>query len=149
MATATRCEFWECKRSSEADNFWVRKRSERLRELLMPLGIGYRVVTGDMLCRASFLSNAKQLRRFAKHPTSESVVSEATLRTGNAGQIALDVLAGCLVSDDPVADVLALIYAGTLRADLALPLTRKTLVRLSTDQEETPWVWQLSDPAAG
>jgi hypothetical protein len=146
VASKGRCEFWECKRASQANDFWIRKRSERLCELLTPLGIGYRVVTGDTLCRGSFLSNARQLRRFAKRPVSDSIVMEATLRTRAAGAIGLGELAGYLPGDEPLADLLALIYMGTLCADVSSPLTPSTHARLRTEEEEPPWVLQLFAP---
>jgi len=147
VATDTRFEFWECKRSSEAGQFWIRKRAERLKELLTPLGVGYRVVSGEMLYRDAFLANAKRLRRFAKRPLSETAVVEAALRTRTAGELAIHELADMLSDDEPVSDVLALLYAGILCADLSLPLTRQSRVHLRT-QEEHPWVWRLFDRVA-
>ncbi|HEU0197674.1 MAG TPA: hypothetical protein VFQ88_10730 [Nevskiaceae bacterium] len=148
VATGARSEFWECKRSSEADGFWIRKRSERMRELLLPLGVGYRVVTGDVLHRGSFLANAQILRRFAKHVVAVSASSEATARTCAAGEIVLSRLASFLSGEEPIADVLALVYAGTLCADLRAPLTAHTPIRLPSTEEERPWVWQLFDAAS-
>lgn len=148
VATGVRCEFWECKRSSEADGFWIRKRSERMRELLLPLGVGYRVVTGDLLHRNSYLANARIMRRFAKHPVPESTLAEAAACTRAAGEIALGKLADFLIGKESVADVLALMHAGTLCADLSHPLTRRTPIRLPSTEEEEPWVWQLFDAAS-
>lgn len=145
VAAGACCEFWECKRSSEADGFWIRKRSERVRELLMPLGVGYRVITGDLLYRGSFLANARILRRFAKHSVSDSVLAEATARTRAAGEVALGELAGFLAGKEPIADVFALLYAGRLRANLSQPLTGRTSIRLPSTEEEESWVWQLFD----
>jgi len=147
VATDTRFEFWECKRSFEAGRFWIRKRSERLQELLTPLGNGYRVVTGETLYRDSFLANARQLRRFAKRPMSETVIAEAALRTRTAGELAIHELADMLSDDEPASDVLALLYAGVLCTDLSRPLTRQSRVHLRT-QEEHPWVWRLFDRVA-
>lgn len=148
VATRTRCEFWECKRSAEADGFWIRKRTERMRELLQPLGVGYRLVTGDPLHRDSFLTNARILRRFAKRVVTASTSAEATARTRAAGEITLLRLTAFLTGEAPVADVLALVYDGTLCADLRHPLTRQTAIRLPHTTEETPWVWQLFGAAS-
>lgn len=147
VASDERFEFWECKRASQANDFWIRKRSERLRELLTPIGIGYRVVTGDTLYRGSYLANARQLRRFAKRPVSDSVALEAILRTRAAGAIDMVKLAGYLASDEPLADLLALIYAGTLYADLSSPLRCTAQIRLPTTEEEPPWALRLFAPA--
>lgn len=145
VASDARCEFWECKRSSEANGFWIRKRSERMRELLLPFGVGYRVVTGELLYRDYFLANARILRRFARRVVAVSASSEATAHARAAGEIALGRLASFLSGEEPIADVLALVYAGTLCADLRRPLTTHTPIRLPTTEEERPWVWQLFD----
>lgn len=145
VATGARSEFWECKRSCEANGFWIRKRSERMRELLLPFGVGYRVVTGDLLYRDYFLANARILRRFARRVVAVSASSEATAHARAAGEIALGRLASFLSGEEPIADVLALVYAGTLCADLRRPLTTHTPIRLPTTEEERPWVWQLFD----
>lgn len=143
IASHGRYEFWECKRPAEVAQFWIRKRSERLRLLLAPYGITYRVVTSKELCRDHYLANAKQLRRFAKHPVSESVRMESELRIQRAGTMTVQDLSDVLDSPEPTADVLALIYRGNLCADLSQKLTNETPLLPSDRSGGHPWVWQI------
>lgn len=145
VATPQRCEFWECKRVEEADLFWIRKRSDRLRELLAPLHIGYRVVSGSELFAGSFLDNAKRLRRFAKHLVSLSSEAEVRAQLDRERPLSFQQLACRLRSASPQSDLMALIYQGDLLANLAIKLTMQSQLYPPSDDGRPPWVWQLFD----
>jgi len=146
VVSPKRCEFWECKRAEESDGFWIRKRSETLRELLAPLQIGYRVVSGLELLAASYLINAKLLRRFAKHPISRSVAIEAKALLAHHGALTIQQLAGTFRSVSPACDVMAMIYRGDVHVDFANTLTSQSVLYPPSDDRSTPWVWRLFGP---
>jgi len=143
VACKNRYEFWECKRKQETSDFMTRKRAEHLRALLEPIGVGYRVISGKELFADAFLENARLLRRFAKHPVSESEKVEARLQVGQVGKCTLQQLAAMLASAEPISDVLAMIYNGDLCTDLRLKLTRSSLVNIPENNRSLPWVWQI------
>lgn len=147
VAAADHHEFWECKRTHEAMQFWIRKRAERLRALLAPLNIGYRVVSTSNLLTGAYLDNARLLRRFAKHPVSETTTLEAALRLRAANQLTVGQLARYLNSTAPLEDIFALIYSGNAHADLAKKLNINSLLYPSPDRP-LPWVRQLFEPAS-
>lgn len=148
VATEGRTEFWECKRTREAEQFWIRKRAERLRELLAQVDIGYRVVTTAQLTSGAYIDNAKLLRRFAKHPVSETTKLEATFQLRVAGQSTLADLAQSLGSADPISDMHALVYSGCVCADLSTRLDTRSLLHLPHCDGKVPWAWQLFDPVS-
>lgn len=145
VASPQCCEFWECKRSEEASSFWVRKRSERLRELLAPLQIGYRVVSGRELFADSFLDNAKRLRRFAKHLVSLSSEAEIRARLEGNRPLTFQQLADSLRSASSQSDLMAMIYRGDVVANLAVKLTTQSQLYPASVDGRAPWVWQLFD----
>jgi hypothetical protein len=51
VASPDHYEFWKCKRDTEAGNFWIRKRAERLQMLLAPTGIGCRP-SRKLMCKS-------------------------------------------------------------------------------------------------
>jgi hypothetical protein len=148
VATEGRTEFWECKRTRDAEQFWIRNRAERLRALLGPMDMGYRVVTTAQLTPGAYVDNAKLLRRFAKHPVTATVKLEATVQLHAAGQSTLGDLAQSLGSADAISDIHALVYGGCVCADLSARLDARSLLHLPRSDERVPWVWQLFDPAS-
>lgn len=145
VACGTRYEFWECKRTGEASQFRIRKRSERLREILAPLKIRYRVVTGQELLAGSYSANARLIRRFATRSVSEWVRLEANLRTQRASTMTLGALVDVLDAEDSACDVLALIYEGALSVDMSVLLTRESAIYPPASEGSEPWVWQIFD----
>jgi len=145
VASRERCEFWECKRAEEAGHFWIRKRSERLRGLLAPLHVGYRVVSGLELFAGCYLDNAKRLRRFAKHLASLSNEAEARAQLDRNGALSFQQLAGKFRGASAEDDLMAMIYGGDLLTSLAVKLTRQSQLYLSSNDGRLPWVWQLFD----
>ena len=148
VATEGRTEFWECKRTREAEQFWIRKRAERLRALLEPLDMGYRVVTTAQLTSGAYVDNAKLLRRFAKHPITETVKLAATVQLHAAGQSTLGDLTQSLGSADAISDTHALIYGGCVCTDLSTRLDARSLLHLPQSDGRVPWVWHLFAPAS-
>ncbi len=143
VASPGRYEFWECKRDTEARNFWIRKRAERLQTLLAPTGVGYRVVTGREVFAGHYLENARLLRRFATHRVPSSVESEAELQVRQTGTVTIQRIQRALRTGTGIADILALVYRGDLSVDLNVRLTAQSLVFLPDRNRRLPWVWQL------
>lgn len=148
VAAEGRTEFWECKRTCEAEQFWIRKRAERLRALLAPVAVGYRVVTTAQLTSGAYIDNAKLLRRFAKHPVTETVKLEATVQLRATGRSTLGDIAQSLGSADPIGDMHALVYGGCVCTDLSARLDARSLLHLPHSDGRVPWVWQLFDPVS-
>lgn len=143
VASSSRYEFWECKRESEATQFHIRKRTERLQVLLEPLGVQYRVVTGHELHVGSFLENARLLRRFAKHPVLESTRLDARIRVRNCERLTIGELATALGGVSTVADILSLIYQGKLQADLSTQLSEQSSLHVNSVNGDESWLWQI------
>jgi hypothetical protein len=145
VASNDRVEFWECKRAEESQDFWIKKRTERLQELLAPLHIGYRVVSGLELFDEGFLDNAKRIRRFAKHSVSPSSEAEARAQLDLHGALGFQQLAERLRSSSPTDDLMAMIYRGNVVTNMGIKLTRLSQLYTSCGERRDPWVWQLFD----
>jgi hypothetical protein len=139
----TQAEFWECKRDYEATDLAVRRRSDRLQELLWPLGFGYRLVTTSQLRRAAYYTNAIELRRHAKdlvaNPDWYSGLRISPSTAGTANAVMRHV-----PPQHRSAAIAALLYNGAIVADLSRALTTNATVRAPSSTEgDTPWVLQL------
>lgn len=145
VASNDRVEFWECKRAEESQDFWIKKRTERLQELLAPLHIGYRVVSGLALFDEDFLDNAKRVRRFAKHSVSPSSEAEARAQLDLHGALGFQQLAERLRSPSPTDDLMAMIYHGNVVTNMGIKLTPLSQLYTTSDERRSPWVWQLFD----
>jgi len=145
VASNDRFEFWECKRAEESQDFWIKKRTERLQELLAPLHIGYRVVSGLELFYEGFLDNAKRIRRFAKHSVSPSSEADARAQLDLHGALGFQQLAEHLRSSSPTDDLMAMIYHGNVVTNMGIKLTRLSQLYTSCGERRDPWVWQLFD----
>lgn len=136
-------EFWECKRDAEVLDLFVRKRTELLRELLAPLGFGYRVVTTSQLTSGNYLENADSMRRRAKLPVSRA--TQRHIRDHMADFIparASQVLGGISIRDQ--FDILcSLLYSGDVAGHLREKISLEMTIQPARLRGVKPWVWQL------
>lgn len=93
-------EFWECKKDRESLDLEVRRRTERLIELLAPLGFGYRLVTTSQLNQKQLIENAIRMRRRATLKVPDYVCR----RIGNLGVDSPAVPAARLFCPSPDCD---------------------------------------------
>lgn len=141
VSDAGATEFWECKRDHEARDLWVRRRTERLQELLAGTRFGYRIVATSELSRGAYFENARRLRRRAKLDvplTFRECLAEA-LTDGNRAMLS------DLTANDPLRIdwVLGMLYRGELLADLRDPISATSRIRAADERRISPWVWEL------
>lgn len=136
-------EFWECKSDHEVLDLYVRRRSERLAELLSPIGYGYRLVSTSQLLAGSYLENAIRMRRRAKLFVPSVATRQIDLRASAATlSKATDVLGDISISDQ-IELLYTLLYRGELSGNLRQPITLKMDVGPPRARGKLPWVWEL------
>ncbi|TLY50613.1 MAG: hypothetical protein E6K53_09930 [Gammaproteobacteria bacterium] len=139
-------EFWECKKDHESLDLVVRRRTERLTELLAPLGFGYRLVTTSQLTQKYLLNNAISMRRRASSKVPD-YVDRRIAKLGFDASIQAARLLGSNSRDS--ADHLSLLYAclyqGVLTGNLWKPISIGMDVKRSSSNTVQPWVWQIFD----
>ncbi len=142
-------EFWECKRDDEAKDLLIRRRTDRLRELLVPSGFGYRLVTTSQLHPDGFYENAIAMRRHAKLldglPDWSRSLAQAFSRDVSLSAHA--ALRG-LPPDSRHAALWSLLYRGHLVADVRDRISLDSLVRLPSTLRGLPWVWELLEKSS-
>ena len=141
--------FVECKDDSEVDSLYLRKRAERLKNLLRQLDFGYLMLSNKHLTAGEYLTNAIRMRRRAKmmcdHPKWVKCVKGWQLRHKEAA--ASTILAE--LPDDQKLDALySLLYSGDLVGDLRHSITLDMHVRPPLSNGELPWVWELFEKAS-
>lgn len=138
-------EFWECKRDHEAFDLLIRRRTERVSELLQPLGFGYRLVTRGQLEALSFYENAVRMRRRTKFVQDfpDTLPPLPFLPPESSHVIAGEHL--CSLPSDYRLDALySLLYDGRLAADLSNPIALDMYVGPArSERGELPWVLEL------
>lgn len=136
-------EFLECKKDHEARSLYIRRRSERLSELLLPLGFGYRVVSTRMLSAGSYFENAVRMRRRAKfHLPHEVMERVRRLASGTPLSKASEVLGDISISC-PLDLLHTLLYRGELSGNLSQPISLGMEVGPPRARGVLPWVWDL------
>lgn len=145
VVDASRKEFWELKKDHEAESLFVRKRSERLVELLAPLGFGYRVVSTSQLLQRHFYRNAMEMRRRAKLVAKNPLwLTDLRMRISRRVQVSADVALGYVAEQHRLEALYSLLYHGELRGTLAAPVTLDMHVHPPLCPEgERPWLWEL------
>lgn len=137
-------EFWEFKKDHEAADIVFRRRSERLTELLAPLGFGYRLVAGGSLTRTAHYRNAIGLRRYARLPTRNARWAETCARIRAIGPSRAGVAAAFLPENQRLPVILASLYNGDLVTDMSVPISLDSHVHPPLCTEGgLPWVWEL------
>ena len=135
-------EFWECKRDDEAQDLYIRRRTEMLVALLLPLGYSYRLVTTSMLRKSFFIANAIVMRRRAKVGISDGLLDR--MRELTKPVVAKRIFATHSRSScgDEFSLLCAALYQGAVCADLAGPIGLEMKIWSSSEEDE-PWLWQL------
>jgi len=135
-------EFWEIKRNHEEDDPDIRFRTTRLRQLLAPFGVGYRLVPERLVNVDPLLYNASVLRRRADRPLPQRQVLLAIEAIRRLGVAPASELASvdCLSHDD----LLALAYWGVLSVDPFLTIDADSRFSIGPRTTgETPWVLRI------
>ena len=138
-------EFIEFKKDHEAADVVLRRRTDRLRELLQPLGFGYRMMSTRQLRRGAYLENAIAMRRHAKYMQMHcECQGEELANISIPRRTPASKLLGFLPADKRYGTLMSLLYAGVLSTDFSLPVNIDSHVHppLSIDGG-LPWVWEL------
>lgn len=141
-------EFWECKRDHEVLSIFVRRRCERLQELLAQLGLGYRLVSTTQLQVGSYLENAIRMRRRAKmvvSPVTTLLLKQHSWLTNlsKAGNVLGDIsISGSLD------ELYTLLYSGQLSGNLSRPISLGMDIGPTRARGKPPWVWDLFGKAS-
>jgi hypothetical protein len=138
-------EFWECKRESEALDLVIRRRTERLSDLLAPLGFGYRLVSTRQILAGNYVENAIRMRRRAKVVVPECVLRRCESLVELPPARASEVLAEFMAREDVSASsiLFACLYQGVLLGNLHDLISMDMAVAPSGAGRVRPWVWQL------
>lgn len=132
-------EFWECKSDREALTFDVRHRAQVVTNLLAAVGIRYRLVTASDLQKASYLQNAKRLRRYSSIGELPSLARHDQRSRPCPARSVLDRTPAHSQLDH----LLHRLYRGDLRTAMEHPLSLDVDVTFPGTDGERPWVWQL------
>ena len=140
-------EFWECKKDQESLDLEVRRRTERLTELLSPLGFGYRLITTSQLDQERLIENAIRMRRRATLMIPDHVSRRINKLGLDAPAIPAARLFGSYPRDldDHISLLYACLYQGVLTGNLREPISIDMDVMRPSLKEVKPWVWQLFD----
>lgn len=138
-------EFWECKRDREVLDLVIRRRTERLADLLRPLGFGYRLVSTQQLLAGHYVENAIRMRRHAKVPVPEPIRCRCDDLTKHPSSKASEILSEITTKGDldQLSVLFACLYQGVLLGNLHDRISMDMTVSPSGAGRIRPWVWQL------
>lgn len=137
-----RREFWECKSNSEAEDLYIRRRTEALNILLSPLGYAYRLVTTSLLIKPRFIENARIMRRRAKAEIDDNLLFRMKGLTKSISAKEIFACESINACDDGFTLLCSALYRGIVRADLTGSIDLDMNISPSHDGDE-PWLWQL------
>lgn len=134
-------EFVECKRDHELGDLYIRCRTDRLVEVLSPLGYSYRLASTSQLEQAWYLQNAIRMRRRAKLAISDEILRMCH-SLPLSGMRAAEILS-CVDECERINVLYALLYQGVASARLEKQLSLETIIGPPAHQGARPWVWEL------
>lgn len=146
-----RREFVECKRDAEGKDFLIRKRAERLKELLPQVGFGYRILTTSTIHRLAYFENAVRMRRAAKAilyepswvDSLDTVWSKASPNEVGVSAVAREVLSR-IAAEEREDALFSLLFHGHLIADFSEPVTLESAVfHKASCTEGCAWIWKI------
>lgn len=143
-------EFWEFKRDGEVKDVYFRRRTERIAQLLRPLGYGYRMIPRAALLLAWYYRNAIEMRRhaklIAKHP---QWLVDLSARMAGRVLPSADVVLNFVPAEQRLSALHSLLYNGHLVADLSKSVTLDSNVHPPRGTGGgLPWVWELLEKSS-